>query len=300
MKILVTGSNGLVGQYLVNDLIAQQLDFVATSRGKNRNPQLNSSQYREMDIVDTDNIEQVLNDYHPTVVINTAAMANVDDGEKYQDTCWQVNVEGVKHLVQSADHRDIHLVHLSTDFVFDGLKGKPYHEQDIPSPVSYYGVSKLAAEQAIISSGLRRWTIVRTIVVYGFLSSLSRRNLVLWVVENLQKGQPIYVVKDQSRMPTYAGDLVKGCLAIARQGVCGMIHLSGKEQYTVLEATREIARFFDLDTKFIKPISSKDLNQLAQRPPVTGFTLGKAKSLLDYKPLSFKGGLAKMAKEMEG
>lgn len=298
MKILVTGSNGLVGQYLCNLLMEKGLDFIATSRGDNKNPLVKPAQYAAMDICDENTVARVVKEHRPTVIINTAAMANVDHCEQHHKACWQVNVEAVGHLINIAHRYKIHFIHLSTDFVFGGLKGSPYKEEDTVSAVSYYGESKIAAEQLLQKSGLDCWSIVRTIVVYGHLPSLSRSNLVLWVVNRLTSGMPINVVDDQSRMPTYAGDLVKGCLEIAARGAKGIFHLSGKEQFSILEAALQIAAYFKLDKSLINPISSASLNQVAKRPPVTGFSLEKSARVLGYKPLSFVEGLEEVAKSL--
>ena len=117
-------------------------------------------------------------------------MTNVDACETDKDGCWALNVIAVENLVQVCLDNDIHLVHLSTDFVFDGKKG-PYSEEDEPNPVSYYGLSKWESEKRVSNSGLKKWSIARTIIVYGIVENMSRSNVVLWAKGALEKGDNI-------------------------------------------------------------------------------------------------------------
>ena len=178
---------------------------------------------------------------------------------------------------------------MSTDFVFDGQAG-PYSEDDQPNPLSYYGETKVEAEKIIQASDCR-WTILRTILVYGVTANMSRSNIVLWAKSALEKGEPIHVVNDQWRMPTLALDLAEACLLAAEKGATGIFHISGEDMMTVYELVRKVADFWSLDSSLIIPISSKDLNQEAKRPLKTGFILNKAIRVLGYKPHSFSEGL---------
>ena len=192
---------------------------------------------------------------------------------------------------------NIHLVHLSTDFVFDG-EGGPYSEEDEPNPLSLYGKSKWESEKIVINSGLERWSIARTIIVYGVVENMSRSNVVLWAKGALEKGEPINVVDDQFRSPTYALDLAKGCLSIVEKEKSGVFHLSGKDLMSIIELVYRVADYYGLDKSTINPIKSAVLNQAAKRPPYTGFNLTKANELLDYDPLSFEEGLDALSKEL--
>ena len=120
------------------------------------------------------------------MIINCAAMTNVDACELNQKQCWDVNVNGVKHLVMRFQIRDS-FIHLSTDFVFDGEDG-PYNENDIPNPLHYYAKSKLESEKR---RKLLNWSIARTIIIYGITDNMSRSNLVLWAKGEIEKGIPL-------------------------------------------------------------------------------------------------------------
>lgn len=297
-KILVTGSNGLLGQKLVYRLKDRNdIQLIATSKGDNRIADKQGYIYHPLDITNKDEIEKVISDYLPDVIINTAAMTNVDACEIQQEFCRKLNVDAVDYLLEALKKEELkhpnykcHFIHLSTDFIFDGANG-PYDENALPNPLSFYGQSKLDAEKLVINSGVK-YAIVRTIIVYGIVDGMSRSNVVLWAREALMKGQKINVVNDQFRTPTLAEDLADGCILIADKGATGIYHISGKDYMSILQLVERVADYFKLDKSLINPISSASLNQPAKRPPVTGFKLNKVINDLGYNPHSFEEGLA--------
>ena len=290
-KILVTGSNGLLGQKLVKQLKGHsEFELIATSRGKNRVSNASGYVYESMNITDPLDVERVFSHYKPEVVINTAAMTNVDACESDREQCWLLNVTAVDYLIKESEKYNAHFIHLSTDFVFDGKDG-PYKESDTPNPLSYYGESKLAAEKLVAKSQLK-WAIARTIIVYGVVEDMSRSNIVLWAKEALEKKQKLTIVNDQFRSPTLAEDLATGCIQIAEKQATGIFHLSGKDFMSIVELVRRVAAHYQLDASFIEEISSTSLNQAAKRPPRTGFILDKAIQEIGYAPHSFEEGMA--------
>jgi dTDP-4-dehydrorhamnose reductase len=295
-SILITGSNGLLGQKLVA-LIAQNPNYnlIATSKGSNRISKISNFIYESLDITNKQEVEAILEKHQPNVIINTAAMTNVDACELNKEECWKQNVVAVQNFVDVITNSqssiiNCHFIHLSTDFVFDGENG-PYTEKDQPNPVSYYGLSKYEAEKIIQKSSLKKWAIARTIIVYGVVEDMSRSNVVLWAKSALEKGDKINVVDDQFRSPTLAEDLAMGCFLIADKGATGIYNLSGKDTMSILELVQTVADFYGLDKSLINPIKSNTLNQPAKRPPITGFILDKAKKDLGYNPHSFLEGL---------
>ncbi|WP_374163092.1 NAD(P)-dependent oxidoreductase [Arcticibacter sp. MXS-1] len=296
-KILVTGSNGLLGQKLADLIIGSgRAELICTAKGANRRPEQQGCTFVSLDITDARATEDVLAVFRPDVIINTAAVTNVDACELDKELCRKVNVEAVANLVNAASRHDIHLIHLSSDFVFDGLNGA-YAEEDAPSPVSFYGQSKADAEKLVLSSDAR-CSIVRTILVYGVTPGMSRSNIVLWVKSALEKGEQIRVVNDQWRMPTLAENLAEACLLIAEKEALGTYHISGAEMMSVFELAERVADFWGLDRSLITPVSSDSLNQTARRPLKTGFVLDKAILDLNYKPRSFIEGLAVVDRQL--
>lgn len=297
MKILITGSNGLLGQKLVYKLRnAKDITCIATARGENRLVKQDGYIYETLDITNEKNVAEVFIKHKPDIVINTAAMTNVDACETEKDACWAMNVTAVHNQVKSLEilknnntGYKPHFIHLSTDFIFDGTHG-PLDEKEKPNPLSYYAESKLAAE-AIVQGCSLDWAIARTVLVYGIVDNMSRSNIVLWVKSNLEQGKTINVVDDQFRTPTLAEDLADGCILIAQKRATGIYNISGKDFYSILELAQVVADYYKLDKSLIKPSKSADIKQPAKRPPITGFIIDKAKKDLGYDPHSFTEGI---------
>jgi dTDP-4-dehydrorhamnose reductase len=283
MRILVTGSNGLLGQKIVAQLMSAKVDFLATSLGKNRNTNCPSNVYAEMDICSEKNIAEVFNFFKPTHVIHTAALTNVDTCELEPENCRRINVTAVKFLATACLKANCHFQLLSTDFVFDGSKGN-YSEEDVPNPLSEYARSKVESEEITKQLPIQLFSIVRTIIVYGTGENLSRSNIVVWAKEALQKGQELAIIDDQFRAPTWADDLAWACIRICELNENGIFHIAGPETMSIFHLVERIAQFYQLPMSQVKRTDSSTLNQPAKRPPKTGFNLSKAITLLGYKP----------------
>ncbi len=291
MKIVITGSNGLLGQKLVKQCLEKEIPFIATSKGENRNSLCPEYNYRELDITDLNAIKNLFSKEIPTHVIHTAAITNVDQCEKEPELCDEVNVKAVEYLFEESIAIQAHFQLLSTDFVFDGEKGN-YNENDPVHPLSVYAKSKVAAENILKNSKTANWSIVRTIIVYGKGENLSRGNIVVWAKESLLSGTAMTIVHDQFRAPTWADDLAWACIRICEVNQKGIFHISGPETISVYELVCRIADYFECDRSLITPISSSMLNQAAKRPPKTGFDLTKAMNLLGFKPKTLEQTLA--------
>jgi dTDP-4-dehydrorhamnose reductase len=304
MKILITGSNGLLGQKLVYKLRNHPgVSVIATGRGKNRLVEQNGYAYEEMDITNREQVRAVLARHLPACVINTAATTNVDGCELEPESCTLMNVTAVRYLVETleslqAKHKDYrpHFIHLSTDFIFDGSHG-PLTEEETPNPLSHYARTKLEAEKIVQASRLD-WSIARTMLVYGIVDNASRSNIVLWARQNLEQGKTINVVDDQFRTPTLAEDLADGCILIAKKRALGVYNISGKDFMSILELVYHVADYYKLDKSLVKPSKSADIRQPARRPPKTGFIIEKARRELGYEPHSFEEGIRIMDEQL--
>ncbi len=296
--ILVTGANGLLGQKLIGALRQDaSVHTVATARGANRLPAEDGYSYQPMDITDEGQVKEVFEKTRPDVVIHTAAMTNVDQCEAEKEDCWRQNVTAVEYLAKACEAHGSFLLHLSTDFIFDGLAG-PYAEDADPNPISFYGWSKYAAEKAVMSAQVR-WAIARTVLVYGIAHDMSRSNIVLWVKKSLEEGKTINVVNDQWRTPTLAEDLAEGCLLIARKEAGGVYNISGKDLLTPYDMALMTADYFNLDKGLIRKADSSTFTQPARRPPRTGFILDKSVKDLGYSPHSFSEGIGILAAQLK-
>lgn len=297
-KLLVTGSNGLLGQKLVQKLKSNQTEFelIATARGENRISAKEGYEYLSMDITNPEEVNRVFDLIKPDAVIHTAAMTNVDACETEKELCRTLNVDAVEYLVKASEKHNSHFIHLSTDFVFDGKNG-PYKEDDEPNPLSFYGHSKLDAEE-IVRAAKTKWTIARTIIIYGIVEDMSRSNIVLWAKSALEKKQNLTIVNDQFRSPVLAEDLADGCIAIAQRQAEGIYHLGGQDLMSIVDLVRRVADYYNLDKSFIQEITTASLNQVAKRPSKTGFVIDKAIKDLDYSPHSFEEGIAFLEKQL--
>ena len=297
MKVLVTGSNGLLGQKISN-LFANDFDIepVFTSR-KPLTYSINRGKFERLDISNHGNVKEVISRSKPEVIIHTAAMTQVDDCELNHDECWLHNVKATEFLLEASTAVNAHFIFVSTDFIFNGKFG-PLNEQAVPEPVNYYGESKLAAEEAVQKYPYR-WSILRTVLVYGVAYDMSRSNIVLWVKKSLEAKKQIKVVDDQWRTPTLAEDLAMGCCLTAKKSKDGIFNISGEELMTPYDIAIRTARFFELDESLIERTDSTQFKQPALRPPRTGFKIDKAKKELGYKPHTFEEGLALIQQQLK-
>jgi dTDP-4-dehydrorhamnose reductase len=294
MKILITGSNGLLGQHLIQMLLTTtNYTVLATGKGACRTSFAHKNfRYISLDITNGMAVHDCLINELPDVIIHAAAATQPDPCELDKVACWLVNVTATRFLVDAATMIGAYFLYVSTDFVFDGKNG-PYTEEDRTEPVNYYGSSKLAAELAVQASNLP-WAIVRTVLVFGNIIEGTRTNIVSWVKHSLENKQPIKVVSDQIRTPTYVEDLAKGILLAVQQKATGIFHISGEDIMSPYDMAIATANYLHLDTTLITKVDAATFSQPAQRPLKTGFIILKAKKELNYQPLHFTAALLKM------
>ena len=295
-KVLITGSNGLLGQKAVN-FFKENYEVYALSRGENRNSNTKGYTYYNIDVSDFNKLNLLVNDIQPHFIINSAAMTNVDECEVKQNECNIINVELVRQLVQSCKNNNIHLTHFSTDFIFDGKDG-PYNETDNPNPLSHYGLTKLKSEEIIISAKIG-YTIIRTILVYGIVDNMSRNNIILWIKDSIENKRVITIIDDQFRMPTFVDDLAMACLSVVQKKAKGIFNVSSNKLISIFDMAIEIADAFNLDKSYIKRITTSELNQKAKRPAITGFNLDKANKILGLPLVSFAERLQVFKNQLE-
>lgn len=295
-KILITGANGLLGQKLVEQLVSDgKFEVIATGKGPCR---LNGVGfiYQELDITDSDQVNEVIIRLAPETIIHSAAMTNVDECELNQEACKKVNVNATENLVRAAEKAQSHFIFVSTDFIFSGENG-PYDEEAEASPVNFYGETKLTGEN-LVRNSKTSWAIARTVLVYGIANDLSRSNIILWVKSSLEAGKEIQVVDDQVRTPTLAEDLAAGCILIAEQKAEGIFNISGADVLTPYEMAMMTAEFFGLNKDLIQRTDSSRFTQPAKRPMKTGFSIEKARKQLGFEPKTFQAGIGILSKQI--
>lgn len=291
-RILIVGSNGMLGQRTV-EFFSRQQNFEILGCSVEENS-VSNCEYVCCDLTKRDNIKNIIYDFYPDFVVNAAAYTNVDQSETERETAWKVNVKGVEYLAEASRVLDCHLIHISSDYVFDGTNG-PYTEDAKPHPLGYYGRTKLASENALKISGAIH-TILRTNVLYGIAN--SRPDFVRWVINSLKEGKEIRIVTDQYNNPTFIDDLVQAVSRVIEFRKEGIYHIGGRDFLSRYKFTEEIAEFFNLNKNLIKPIETEELNQKARRPLKSGLITLRAETELGYKPHTIAESLAIMKKEL--
>ncbi|MFZ1292160.1 MAG: dTDP-4-dehydrorhamnose reductase [Melioribacteraceae bacterium] len=279
-RILLIGSNGMLGQSVVEILkLRNDVELLlASAEDVSYFPEIN---YSKFDISNKKDVKNLIMTFYPDFIINVAGYTNVDKCETEKELAWNINVNGVEYLAKYSVPSNAHLVHISTDYVFDGTEG-PYSEVDLPNPISYYGRSKLAGENVIKRFDIKS-TIMRTNVLFG-ATKFGRPDFVKWVFDSLTKKQKIKIVTDQINNPTFIDDLALAIVGICDSNKTGLYNIGGKELLNRFEFTKKISEYFNLDFSLVEPIFTKDLNQPALRPLKSGLINLKAETELNYKP----------------
>jgi dTDP-4-dehydrorhamnose reductase len=278
-RILVIGSNGMLGQCF-SELFSNSNKVELMCASAEENSFLPNIQYKQLDITKKNSVRQIIIDFFPDIIINTAAFTNVDKSETEKETAWKINVGGVENIALYSWTIDAQLIHFSTDYIFDGKNG-PYNEEDKPNPIGYYGRTKLASENSIHISGTR-YSIIRTNVLYGS-SKYGRPDFVKWFIDSLKKGEKVRIVTDQVGNPTYINDLVNAVNKIIEFKKEGIFNIGGREMISRYDFALRIAKYFGLDEKLIVPILTKELNQPAARPLKSGLITIKAETEIGFK-----------------
>lgn len=289
-RILVVGSNGLLGQKVAEQLV-RGFNYHVTLTSIETAPvrELAAAPYLQADITNRKSVKDLVGTVNPDVIINCAAMTNVDACETEREIAWKINVGGVEHLIDAARKKPATIVHVSSDYVFDGKNG-PYSEDDRPEPLSYYGKSKLASENVLRTSGLP-YFIARTMVLYGHAEGV-KANFALWLVNSLKDGQTVRIVDDQIGNPTLVDDLAFGLIRAVEMQRTGLYNVAGRDIVSRFDFAVALAKAFGLDASHIQPIKTSQLNQPAARPLRSGLITLKAEVDLGLKLSGVDQGLA--------
>ena len=285
MKVLITGSSGTLGMNLKKVLKENDLDVYATFH---RSP-IEKEKSFQLDVTLAEDVDQVLKKVTPDVVVHTAAYTNVDGCEKDRDTAFAVNAQGTRNLADSTEKMGAKFVYISTDYVFDGVKGF-YKEKDATNPINYYGTTKLEGEEAV-KKICSEFIIARTSVIYG----ANTKNFVTWVVDALEKGKHINIATDQHVSPTLNTDLAKQLVALIEKDTKGVFHTAGGERISRYDFVKVIADLFGLDKNLINPVRMTDINWIARRPMDSSLDVSKISKV--KKPCSVKESVKSFRKE---
>jgi dTDP-4-dehydrorhamnose reductase len=248
MKILVTGAAGLLGSALVPRL-ERDHEVIGVDVG-------------DFNLTDLALTVRSVTGAAPDVLVNCAAWADVDGAEGNETGAFLVNAVGAKNAALAANEAGARILHLSTDYVFDGRTGKPYIESDPVSPTGVYGRSKQMGER-FVADVADRWTIVRTQALYG----VSGPSFVKAISERVAAGEALSVVDDQTVCPTRAADLSDAIARILEDGTAGLYHASSRGQCTWFDFARAICEGLGKPDHPVNPMKSEYLDRPAPRPP---------------------------------
>jgi dTDP-4-dehydrorhamnose reductase len=289
-KVIIFGSNGLLGQNLV-ERFCRTYQVIGASKSNMNLCIGKNMEYQQIDMVNRTIMNDFLNLHKPDIIINAAAYSNVDKCETEKEECWNTNVRAVENIIDFTQKIKTILVQISTDYVFDGQKGW-YRESDKPNPKGNYARSKFAAENIISESKIEH-IIARTQILYGIGNNV-KQCFPVWVLEQLKKKEKINVVHDQIGNPTITDDLSEAIFRLLEQKEFGLYHISGKEVINRYEFALKIAGVFSLDSALIEKISSGDLKQIAQRPQNSSFIIDKLVNKIDWEPGDVSSGLKRL------
>jgi len=290
LKVLVTGSAGLVGQQVVKDLSNTHQVFSCYNELK---PEYGDSV--KMDLKNREMISSILTEKKPDIVIHLGAMTGVDLCEKEKTSASEINTKATEIIAKECSKLNSFLVYVSTDYVFDGNLGM-YKEDDVINPLGFYGKSKLEGEK-VVQNFSTNWCIARTSTPFGLHP--TKKSFPMWVIENLQKQKQIDVLIDQFTSPTYIPNLSRMLIEISERRITGIIHTAGASKISRYQMASMVSDKLNLDSTLLKQISINKMKWVAQRPKDSSLDVSRASSILNEKPQKIDQSLNLFIDEMK-
>lgn len=292
MKILITGGSGLLGSRLCK-LFSKEFDVYATYTRNKIN--IKECKFFAVDVTDILKISTLIKKITPEIIVHAAALTDVDYCENHQKEAWKINVEGTKNIINTCKEIEARLIFISTDYVFDGIKGD-YSEDDGINPLNYYAKTKAEGERMLKESNLE-YAIARASVIYGWNGPGQRLNFVTWVIDSLKEGKTINVVDDQYNTPTFADNGAEALYSIVSKEAYGVYHMTGRECINRYEFAKKIADAFNLDKSNIILAKTLQLRQSAKRPYNSCLLTSKIERELKHNPFTINEGLKAMKRQ---
>ena len=283
MKYLVTGSAGLIGNQLVNDL--EKSGEIVYSCYNNVKP-IHGIPI-QLDLLDLEGIHKIFKKIQPDIVIHCAALTDVEKCEIEPELANLLNVKATEVIAKEVEKICSYLVYISTDYVFDGNQGL-YKETDLTNPLSNYGTTKLSGEK-IIQDKTSRWSIIRTSTPFG--KHYLKKTFPVWVYENLKINKKINILENQFTSPTYVPNLSEMILEIIFHRLEGFFHLAGSTKISRFEFAKMIATKFDLNLSLLNPVKIDSMPWKAIRPIDSSLDISKINTVLKTKPYTINQSL---------
>jgi dTDP-4-dehydrorhamnose reductase len=290
VKLLITGASGLLGSRLCE--IALKKKHIVYSVYSQHKPPYGMP--IKLDVCDPRALTQIFRKIEPEAVLHAAALTDVDKCELDRELSWKTNVEATRNLVRLCKESNVFLVYVSTDYVFDGEKGM-YKETDKPTPINYYGYTKLKGEETVQT--LESYCIARGSVIYGSTPAAGKTNFAIWLLDKLKKKEEVKILTDQWNSPTLNVNMAEMLIETLEKKVQEILHLAGATRLSRYEFAERIAEAFCLDARYIKPVQIEHMKWIAKRPKDSSLDVSKAKRTLAIKPLEIREALEIMKKE---
>jgi dTDP-4-dehydrorhamnose reductase len=291
LKLLITGASGLYGSKLAQLALDRNIEVYSSD--------IQSltvyGNFVKLDISGKEQVAEAFKTIKPDVVVHAATLTDVDKCETNKELAWKVNVEGTKNIADAARSTGSFLIYISTDYVFNGEKGR-YKETDNPDPINYYGLTKLKAEEIVQTRP--EYFIARPSVIYGSTPAAGKVNFALWLIETLRKGARVKIVTDQWNTPTLNTSLAEMTLEVIERRLTGIYHLCGATRVSRLEFAEQIAETFELNKGLIDSVLSSQFTWPAKRPMDSSLDTSKAQETLQNKPLKMDDALKQLKFEL--
>ena len=292
--LLITGANGFIGRRLLNDLAARpHYEVTGCSLHEDICPDSDAYRFLSADVRDLRAVENLMEEIRPDVVIHTAALSATDYCETHRREADRMNIEATALLAACCRRYGARFVYLSTDFVFDGTADHLYSETDEPTPVNYYGETKLKGER-LAAALCPDHAVARVEVVYGSPLPGQHGNIAQLVADRIRNNEEIFVVSDQRRTPTYVGDVSQGIERLIESGRRGIYHLCGQDEVSIADIACRVADILGEGHNLIRPLTTAEMHEKTPRPLRSGMSIEKARRDLGYRPLSLDDGLRQM------
>lgn len=288
VQLLITGASGLLGSAVAH-LAEGQSHGVCSAYNQHR-PSIGASV--KLDLTDLSHIDRVMGEANADAIIHAAALTDVDRCERERDLAERVNSEATAAIASAARAIKAFLVYVSTDYVFSGEKGL-YSEGDEPSPVNFYGYTKLKGEESVRERA-NDYCIARASVIYGAVPASGKVNFALWLIERLSRGDRVDVLEDQYVSPTLNLNLAEMILEVAERKLGGIYHLAGAERVSRYQFAMNLCDTLGLDSSLLNPVSMKYMKWIACRPKDSSLNVSKATKVLKAKPLKLTEALARL------
>lgn len=290
-KILVIGASGLLG-FKAMEIGSRSYEMFGTYNTH----KLEGKNMFKLDASDREEVNKLVGKIKPNMIFDAHTLPGLDYCELHMEEAWEINVTGTKNIAEAAKTVEAKYTYISTDNVFDGSKPE-YTEEDTPNPLNYYAKTKIVGELMLEPLDID-YLILRPAMIYG-LGGIGKVQFAVWLVEQLKKKQQVEVLTDQSNNPTFADNLVEVAYKLFEDDANGIFNASGSECLSRYEYSIRIAKIFNLDDKYLTPVTTSELKQVAARPKKLNMNVSKVERATGMKMLRVEEGLPILKRQME-